>query len=125
MKRLARGAGKVIGKVVRPFGRVSNLVKVLGGVIVFGGASVLGGCGMGAYAKDPRAGYMWDSIAQGVLQAEVAREGRSEVNVYNNPQRQKSQAEMFFERKGINIDDIPEYRGKSQAEISIERSGGH
>ena len=57
-----------------------NRLRNITGAGIVGLAGIVGGCGMGAYSKDQRAGYMWDSIAAGIWQAEVAKEGRSEVN---------------------------------------------
>ncbi len=57
--------------------RVKNAGRV---AVATGALAYMSGCGLGAYAKDPRAGYMWDSMAQGAWQHEVAREGRSNVN---------------------------------------------
>ena len=100
MKRLARGAGKVIEKVARPLGRVSNLVKVLGGVIVVGGAGVLGGCestaeqdmfllgaalGIAApYADTPQQSASMRSGGDAILADQRARRGRTQVTVNVN-----------------------------------------
>ena len=83
---MARGASNVLGRVS---GRVSDLVRVLGGVAVIGGAGVLYGCGAMTSAVGVQQGRPeLVAFGEGLTQLEAAERGRSDVsqttNVYGN-----------------------------------------
>ncbi len=55
---------------------VRNMRKGLT-ALVSSGAMLLGGCGIGAYSKDPRAGLVINEVTRGLWDAVLAKEGRS------------------------------------------------